>query len=115
MHKAGVMILAGTDVPAPYMYPGFSLHDELALLVETGFTPFEALLAATRRPAEYLKLSDKLGTIEKGKLADLILLDANPLENIGNTKRIMAVVFNGRYLSKDAREKILADIESSSK
>ncbi|HSK73754.1 MAG TPA: amidohydrolase family protein [Pyrinomonadaceae bacterium] len=112
MHKAGVPFMTGTDVPGAYTYPGFSLHDELALLVQTGFTPFEALKAATRNPAEYLNLSKELGTIEKGKLADLILLDANPLDDIGNTKRIAAVVFNGRYLSKEAREKILADVET---
>jgi imidazolonepropionase-like amidohydrolase len=102
--------MAGTDTPAPYTYPGFSLHDELALLVSAGFTPFEALQAATRNPAEYLNLSDKLGTIERGKLADLVLLEANPLDDIGNIKRITAVVVNGRYLSKEAREKTLADV-----
>lgn len=83
------------------------------MLVQTGFAPFEALLTATRNLAEYLKLSDELGTIERGKLADLIMLDANLLENIANTKRIIAVVFNGRYLSKEAREKMLADVEAS--
>jgi Amidohydrolase family len=112
MRRAKVKFMAGTDIPAPYTYPGFSLHDELALLVFTGFTPFEALQAATRNPAEYLNLSDKLGTIQKGKLADLVLLEANPLDDIGNTKRIAAVVVNGRYLSKEARERTLADIAS---
>jgi hypothetical protein len=112
MHRAKVKFMTGTDIPAAYMYPGFSLHDELALLVQAGFTPFEALRAATRNPAEYLKLSEQLGTIEKGKLADLILLEANPLDNIDNTKLITAVVYNGKYLSKEAREKMLASIES---
>ena len=112
MHRAKVKFMAGTDIPAAYTYPGFSLHDELALLVSTGFTPFEALQAATRNPAEYLNLSGKLGTIEKGKLADLVLLEANPLDDIGNMRRITAVVVNGRYISKEAREKTLADIAS---
>jgi imidazolonepropionase-like amidohydrolase len=111
IYRAKVKFMAGTDIPAPYMYPGFSLHDELALLVQAGLPPFEALQAATRNPAQYLKLSDRLGTIEKGKLADLVLLDANPLDDISNTKRISAVIFNGRYLSKEARERMLADIE----
>ncbi|MET0624138.1 MAG: amidohydrolase family protein [Pyrinomonadaceae bacterium] len=66
----------------------------------------------TRNPAEYLNLSGKLGTVEKGKLADLLLLDANPLADIGNAKRIAAVVYGGRYMPKEAREKILADIET---
>lgn len=111
MHRAGVSILAGTDEPNPYCFPGFSLHDELALFVRAGMTPLEALQTATANPAKYLNLTDSLGTIEKGKLADLVLLDANPLDDIGNAKRIAAVVFNGRYLSKKAREKMLADVE----
>jgi imidazolonepropionase-like amidohydrolase len=113
MHKAGVGFMAGTDIPAPYMYPGFSLHDELGLLVTAGFTPFEALLTATRKPAEYLNLSRELGTIQKGKLADLILLDANPVTNISNTKQIRAVIFDGRYFSKEMLEKMLDDVKTA--
>jgi imidazolonepropionase-like amidohydrolase len=113
MHRAGVKFMAGTDIPGLNAYPGFSLHDELGLLVRAGFTPFEALQAATRNPAEYLNLSRELGTIEKGKLADLILLDANPLDDIGNTRRIDAVIVNGRYISKEAREKMLAEVEAN--
>ncbi len=113
MHKAGVKFLAGSDSPALYTYPGFSLHDELGLLVDAGFTNYEALLAATRNPAVYLNLANELGTIQERKLADLVLLDGNPLKNIANTKRISAVIVDGRYLSKEMLEKILADTASS--
>src|SRR5215471_11555980 len=88
MNKAGVPILAGTDTGNPYCFPGFSLHDELALLVEAGLTPIEALTAATLSPAKFLGLEGSLGTVEKNKLADLVLLDANPLDNIRNTTKI---------------------------
>ena len=76
-------------------------------------TPFEALQTATVNPAKYLNLTDSLGTIEPGKLADLVLLDANPLADIGNTRRIAAVVFNGRFLSKKALEKMLAEVQTT--
>src|SRR6266699_6229980 len=79
MNEAGVPFVAGTDLGTAYIYPGFSLHDELTLFVEAGFTPLEALRAATRNPAEFLGLLDSLGTVEKGKIADLVLLNANPL------------------------------------
>ncbi|MDQ3374628.1 MAG: amidohydrolase family protein, partial [Acidobacteriota bacterium] len=115
MHKAGVPFMTGTDVPGAYTYPGFSLHDELALFVQTGFTPMAALQATTVNPAKYLNLSDKLGTIEKGKIAELILLDADPLANIGNTQRINAVVTNGQYLSKEKLQQLLADVEANAK
>ena len=111
MHKTGVPFMAGTDVPGAYIYIGFSLHDELALFVQDGFTPLEALQTATINPAKFLGLERSLGTVEKGKLADLVLLDANPLENIANTKRIFAVVVGGRYLSKEKLEEMLRNAE----
>jgi imidazolonepropionase-like amidohydrolase len=113
MHKAGVRFLAGTDTPNPYCFPGFGLHDELAFMVKAGFTPVEALQASTINPAEFLGLSDSLGTIEKGKIADLVLLDANPLVDIGNTKSIAAVVRNGRFLDRKALDGLLADAAAS--
>ena len=91
-------------LPEPVLLSRFSLHDELALFVRAGLTPFEALQTATVNPAKYLGMEKSLGTIEKGKLADLVLLDANPLENIGNTRKIAAVVMNGRYLPKETLE-----------
>jgi hypothetical protein len=113
MHRAGVKFMAGTDAGNPYIYPGFSLHEELALFVKAGFTPMEALQTATRNPAKFLGMLDSLGTIEKGKLADLVLLEANPLDNISNTQHINAVVVNGRYLSKETLRKMLADAEAN--
>lgn len=96
MHRAGVRIMAGTDAPLRNSPPGFGLHEELAWLVRAGLSPFDALRAATLEPARFLKLEDSLGIIATGKLADLVLLDANPLADIGNTRRISAVVANGR-------------------
>ena len=86
MHRAGVKMLAATDAVVWYVYPGFSLHDELELFVQAGLSPMEALQTATRNPATYLGLIATVGTVEEGKKADLVLLEANPLENISNTK-----------------------------
>jgi imidazolonepropionase-like amidohydrolase len=108
LHRAGVPILAGTDVGNPFVVPGHSLHRELELLVESGLSPLEALQAATLNPALYLEATDSLGTVEAGKLADLVLLDANPLDDIRNTAQIRAVMVNGRYLDRDALDALLA-------
>lgn len=115
MQRAGVGILAGTDPPARGVFPGFSLHDELALLVQAGLTPMEALQAATRNPAKFLGKLDSLGTIEKGKIADLVLLEASPLEDIHNTRRIAAVVFGGRLISKPELQTMLDKVEADVK
>ena len=111
MEKSGVGILAGTDAMVPFAFPGFSLHDELALLVQAGLTPGEALQTVTLNPARFLGKERDLGTIEKDRIADLVLLDANPLEDISNTKEIAGVVFDGRYLSKSSLDEMLAKIE----
>ena len=107
MNRAGVPILAGTDCPNPYVYPGFSLHDELGLLVRAGLTPAEALRSATINPARFLGVTDSLGTVVPGSVADLVLLDANPLEDIANTKRIRAVIQGGRFLDRSALDQFL--------
>lgn len=108
MHHAGVPILAGTDAPMPKVYPGFSLHEELALLVQSGLSPLEALRSATLAPARYLGITAETGSITVGKRADLVLLDANPLDDIRNTKRINAVIVGGRVLRRDDIDALLA-------
>lgn len=116
MHRAGIPFLAGTDTPpGVYVFPGFSLHEELQRFVAAGFTPMEALQTATLNPAKFLGMDDRLGTIEKGKLADLVLLDANPLDDIGNTQKIAAVIVNGRYFSRADLDKMLAAVAASAK
>ncbi len=112
MHDAGISFLAGTDTPpGVYIFPGFSLHEELQRFVAAGFTPMEALQTATLNPAKFFGMEDLLGTIEKGKFADLVLLNANPLDDIRNTQRIAAVIAKGRYLSRAELDKLLADVE----
>jgi imidazolonepropionase-like amidohydrolase len=108
MQRAGVLILAGTDLAGRGVYPGFSLHDELKALVDAGLTPLQALQTATRNPAKYLgRLADS-GDVGKGKLADLVVLDANPLEDVRNTTRVNAVVLSGRYYDRSALDGLLA-------
>ena len=112
MHRTGVRLLAGTDAPNPYVFPGFSLHEELELFVQAGLSPLEAVQTATINPAKFLGKEKEFGTIEKGKLADLVLLEANPLENISHTRRINAVVVNGRYLPQGTLQKLLTEVEA---
>jgi len=107
---AGVGILAGTDTPNPFVYPGFSLHDELELLVRAGLSPRDALAAATTAPAEFLGATDSLGAVAEGKLADLVLLQANPLDAIGNTRGIVLVVANGRFFDRDELDALLEQV-----
>src|SRR5271165_5527797 len=116
LHKAGVPFLAGTDSPpGVYIFPGFSLHEELQRFVAAGFTPLEALQTATLNPARFFQMEDQFGTIEKGKLADLVFLDGNPLEDVRNTQKVTAVILNGQYLSKADLQKILQRVEESAK
>lgn len=106
-----VPILAGTDTPNAFVFPGFGLHDELELLVATGITPLEALRAATVNPARFLGRAHELGSVEEGKLADLVLLEANPMEDIRNTRRIVAVVLDGRLLGREDLDRLLKGVE----
>jgi hypothetical protein len=115
LRNAGVKLLAGTDMPQPFVYPGFSLHEELELLVRAGLTPLESLRAATYNPAQFLGALDSLGTVSQGKIADLVLLDADPLSDIRNTRRISAVIANGRLFDQAARAQLLKHVETALK
>jgi predicted amidohydrolase YtcJ len=103
MHSAGVPIGAGTDTPIAFAIPGYSLHNELDVLVRAGMPPLEALRSATTRPAEFLNLQDEMGTIDVGKRADLVLLKADPLEDILNTRNIHTVISKGQVVPRAAR------------
>jgi hypothetical protein len=109
LRAAGARLLVGTDTPNPFVVPGFSVHEELVNFVEAGFTPEEALSAATREAALFFGELDEWGTVEAGKRADLMLLEANPLENIGNARRLAGVMVRGRWLPKDMLQAMLAD------
>jgi hypothetical protein len=109
VRQAGLPILAGTDAAGSQLLGGFTLHLELATYVAVGLTPLDALRAATLNPAKFLHGIDSLGTVAPGKLADLVLLDADPLADITNTTRIRAVVANGRYFDRTALDRLLAE------
>jgi imidazolonepropionase-like amidohydrolase len=116
MSRTGVGLLAGTDTTgAAYCFPGFGLHDELALFVQAGLSPMQALQTATYNPAKCLGKLDSMGTVERGKVADLVLLDADPLQDIRNTQKIAAVVVGGKIFQKAALRKMLAQVETAAK
>lgn len=117
LNRRGVKLLAGTDITwyKGKVMPKFGLHDELSLLVEAGLSPMEALLTATKNAAEALGVLDKTGTLEVGKCADMVLLDANPLKDIQNTTKINSVVKAGNYYSRDKLDNLLHDVEMKAK
>jgi imidazolonepropionase-like amidohydrolase len=110
LHDGGAGLLLGSDAPQIYNVPGFSIHRELELLVAAGLTPYQALQTGTRNVAQFFGTSDRTGTIEEGKRADLILLESNPLADIRNTTQRAGVMLRGRWLSKAEIEKRLAAI-----
>jgi imidazolonepropionase-like amidohydrolase len=109
-NEAGILLLAATDVDIPMGVPGLSLHEELVRLVEAGLTPLAALQAATSNPTRVLGLADSLGRIAPGKLADLVLLDADPLEDIRNTQKIRAVVADGHLYRRADLDRLLEKV-----
>jgi len=115
LHKDGVEFLAGTDTPPGiYVMPGFSLHDELANFVEAGFSPMDALATATSNPAKFLGRED-MGAVAPGDVADMVVLDKNPLEDIRNTRAISGVVADGRYYDRAHLDGLLAGVEKAAK
>ena len=115
LHRAGVHLLTGSDSPDRNAFPGVSLHDELALFVQGGLSPIDALRAATLEPARYFNATDSLGTVGPGMVADLVLLDADPLLDIANTRRISAVVANGFLIDTSRRAALLKAAETAAK
>jgi imidazolonepropionase-like amidohydrolase len=107
LHHAGVPLLVGSDSLDPFVIPGDSFHHELSELVRAGFTPMEALQAATQGAAQFLGREKELGTVETGHVADLVLLSANPVENIANTRKVWAVVRNAGYYDRAALDALL--------
>lgn len=110
----GVKIIAGTDFANPYCFPGFSLHDELALMVEGGMSTLQALQAATINAAIFQGKESQFGTVENGKLASLVLLNANPLADISNTQKIETVILRGKVMDRTALDKLLVSAQKLS-
>lgn len=106
-HRAGVSILVGSDAPDSFVFPGSAVHDEMGELVAAGLSPTETLRAATWNGAVFLGVTETYGSVEPGKRADLVILDANPLDDIENTRRIKAVLFGGRYFDREALDQLL--------
>jgi imidazolonepropionase-like amidohydrolase len=111
MQRSEVKLMTGSDFGAnPLLFPGWGVHDEMALLVKAGLTPMQALQTATRNPAIFLGLDKSTGTVEVGKLANLVVLNANPLDDINNTRKINAVIFQGKMYDRAALNRMLATL-----
>ncbi len=115
MFRAGVPMMAGTDAMNPYCFPGFGLHDELALMVESGLTPLAALQAATINPAKFMGRSAELGTVEPGRIANLVLLRADPLQDIRNSTQVQSVWLGGEYFDRVKLDQLLQEAKQQAK
>ncbi len=110
MADAGVRLLVGTDGGFTYLMPGFTIHDELEMFVQSGLTPEETLMAATSNAAEFLGQLDEFGVVAAGRRADLLLLDADPLEDVANVKQRAGVMVRGQWLSQDELRRMLEEV-----
>ena len=110
LHEGGANIALGTDSPQIFSVPGFAMYHEMALYAEVGMTPYEVLEIGTRRPAEYFDAADQFGTVAVGSRADLILLKANPADDIGSVRNRVGVMVNGRWIPADDIERRLREI-----
>jgi len=111
--EAGAQFVIGTDTGRPWRMTGFNMHEALEETVRVGLTPMEAITAATASSARLLRQDDEWDTIEANKLADLVLLDANPLDQIASTRRIKAVVINGRLLDRGTLDQMLEELATA--
>lgn len=115
LNDAGAKLLVGPDSPQLFLVPGFGTHREMAAMAEAGLTPYAVLQAATRNAAEYLGAASEVGTVETGKRADLVLLDASPLQSVANASRIAGVMVRGRWLSRAELDKMLSEVENANR
>ncbi len=109
LHRAGVPLICGTDLANPYVFAGFSLHDEMAMFQDAGIPPADVLKSATLVPAQFCGVGDRLGRVAEGKTSSLVLLNANPLSDIANAKQIEAVFLRGRYFDRTRLSKLLRE------
>jgi predicted amidohydrolase YtcJ len=112
-HAAGVTVLAGTDAPDSFVFPGTGLHDELEHLVEAGLSPLDALRAATTEPAKFLGLEGKAGVIQPGARADMVLLAANPLVDIAAVRTTQTVILAGAVYNRNDLDALLEGVEDA--
>jgi imidazolonepropionase-like amidohydrolase len=113
LHEGGVRILFGTDAPQQFSVPGFSIHREMPLMLQSGMTPYEIIRSATKTVGEYFKSKDSFGTIAAGQRADLILVNGHPLEAVSNVAKRSGVMVRGRWLPETEIQERLAKIEAA--
>jgi imidazolonepropionase-like amidohydrolase len=113
LSDGGAKILLGSDAPQLFSVPGFSLMREMQVMAKAGMSPYKILESGTRNPAAYLKAEKDFGTVETGKVADLILLDANPLADVANMTKRSGVMVRGKWFSQSELQKMLDDIAAS--